>query len=49
MKSCPNCSVDLERATYEGVAVDVCPSCGGHLVNQPRLKGIQRNPSTPVE
>jgi len=49
MKSCPNCSVNLGRTVYEGVAVEVCPSCGGHLVSQARLTGIQRNPATPAE
>jgi Zn-finger nucleic acid-binding protein len=49
MKSCPNCRVALERATYEGVAVETCPACGGHLVVQRRLEGIKRNPSTPTE
>jgi Zn-finger nucleic acid-binding protein len=46
MRSCPNCSIPLTRATYEGITVDVCSECRGHLVEGVRLKGIQRKIST---
>lgn len=40
---CPACrTINLKRDTYEGVNVDKCPQCLGHLIPRLRSEGIQR-------
>ena len=43
MKQCPICpDAQLQRIRYEGFALLMCSSCGGALVDDPDIKGIER-------
>ena len=45
LMKCPVCAdIDLVRTPYEGVAVDLCPSCHGFLLSTSAMKNIERNP-----
>lgn len=40
---CPVCNnIDLVRAPYEGIGVDICPNCHGFLLSPFSLKNIER-------
>ena len=42
---CPVCAdIDLVRTPYEGVGIDLCPSCHGFLLSPGAIKNIERNP-----
>lgn len=48
--NCPVCpGIDLVRTPYEGVLVDLCPSCHGFLLSPNSLKNIERNPEMSQE
>ena len=42
MPRCPKCKIPLCRIEIQGVAVHTCPDCKGELVEQMRLKALQR-------
>lgn len=35
--NCPVCSATLETITYEGIAIETCPSCGGEWLDDGEL------------
>ncbi len=42
---CPKCcEVELVITQYEGVSVNLCPTCHGFMLSPQSLKGIERNP-----
>jgi Zn-finger nucleic acid-binding protein len=53
MLKCTTCNVPLCRIEYEGVPIEVCPECGGSLVDAMRFKGMERRqahaPAVPDE
>lgn len=49
VRRCPVCVAELENLTYEGFPVMRCPGCGGYLLREARLKGIQRRRQYPAE
>ena len=42
MIHCPRCKIPLCRVEIDGVPVHECPDCGGQLVEEMRLKGLER-------
>jgi Zn-finger nucleic acid-binding protein len=42
MRTCPICSTALTPVEYEGVAVQRCDQCRGHLVDLSRVDSIKR-------
>jgi Zn-finger nucleic acid-binding protein len=46
MKTCPACSGELVRTTYEKLPVFYCTGCAGHMVSSARLESIQRRTDT---
>ena len=43
-RNCPVCNVPLEPEAYEGLLIQHCPQCQGHLLERARLEAIQRIP-----
>ncbi len=48
LRDCPLCQIALEPETYEGLPVQRCPQCQGHLVDLSRYECIQRTPGKSV-
>ena len=49
-RTCPVCNVPLKPETYEGLLIQHCPQCQGHLIERARLEALQRIPQkTPAE
>ena len=49
-RNCPVCNVPLKPETYEGLLIQHCPQCQGHLIERARLEALQRIPQkTPAE
>ena len=44
MPRCPKCNVPLCRIEMGGIPVHSCPDCGGELIEEMRLKGLERRP-----
>ncbi|NIA21743.1 MAG: hypothetical protein GWP05_07225 [Anaerolineaceae bacterium] len=42
MPRCPKCKIPLCRIEIQGVAVHTCPDCKGELVEDARLKALER-------
>ena len=42
MPRCPKCKIPLCRIEIQGVAVHTCPDCKGELVEDQRLKALER-------
>lgn len=43
MPRCPKCDIPLCRLEIGGIPVHSCPDCGGELVEELRLKGLERH------
>jgi Zn-finger nucleic acid-binding protein len=43
---CPMCAdIELVRTPYEGIGIDICPSCHCFLLSEGAIKNIERNPA----
>jgi Zn-finger nucleic acid-binding protein len=38
---CPSCPIDLQQVSFEGVVIDLCPSCAGIWFDQGELGKIK--------
>jgi Zn-finger nucleic acid-binding protein len=43
-RNCPICNVPLRPEAYEGLRIQRCPQCQGHLLEQARFDAIRRIP-----
>lgn len=43
-RNCPVCNVPLQPEAYEGLLIQRCPQCQGHLLEQTRFEALQRIP-----